>query len=118
RDELALQDLLGERILDLLLDGALERPRPVHRIEARLAEKIARGIIERHVHVALLQTLAQVHELDVDDRADLLRAERMEHHDVIDAIDELRAETLPDNLHYGAFHLAVVLLAGILLNDL
>src|SRR6478736_8759412 len=45
RDELALQDLLGERILDLLLDGALERPRPVHRIEARLAEKIARGII-------------------------------------------------------------------------
>src|SRR5262249_53890434 len=84
RDELALQDLLRERILDLLLDGALERPRPVHGIEARLAEKIACRIIERQVHVAFLQPLAQVHELDVDDGADLLRTERMEHHDVID----------------------------------
>src|SRR5215468_6585009 len=55
RDELALQDLLRERILDLLLDGALERPRPVHRIEAGLADQVARAVLEHQVHVALLQ---------------------------------------------------------------
>src|ERR1700757_4807858 len=65
--ELSLQDLLGERILDLLLDRALERSRPVHRIEARLAEKVPCCIVQREVHAALLQALAQVDELDVDD---------------------------------------------------
>src|SRR5215469_14713025 len=37
RDELALQDLLSERILDLLLDGALERSCTIDGVEARLA---------------------------------------------------------------------------------
>jgi hypothetical protein len=45
--ELPFQDPLRERILDLLLDRALQGPRAVHRIESRLADMIARRIIER-----------------------------------------------------------------------
>ena len=93
-DEIAPQDLLRQRILDLRLDGALQRPRAVHGIEARLADPIARGIVEPQLDVALRQTLAQPAELDVDDRADLLAAERMEHHDLIDSVDELGPEML------------------------
>ena len=42
--ELAVQDALRQRVLDLLLDRALQRPRAVHRIEARLAEQVARRV--------------------------------------------------------------------------
>jgi hypothetical protein len=62
-DELALQDLFGQRVLDLLLDRALERPRAVHRVEAGLAELVERASSSSS-DVALRQPLAQVPELD------------------------------------------------------
>src|SRR6185312_17191870 len=107
-----------ERILDLLLDGPLQRPRAVDRVEPGFAEEVACGVIERQVHVPLLQALAQVDELDVHDGADLAGAERMEHDDVIDAVDELRPEALLHDLHHGALHARVVLLPGVLLDHL
>src|ERR1700674_1773894 len=96
--KLSLQDLLRQGILDLLLDGALQRPCAVHRIEAGIPEEVAGAVVEREIHVALNQALAQVEELDVDDRADLACAERMEDHDVVDAVDELRPEALLHDL--------------------
>src|SRR5579863_707994 len=58
--ELTLQDALRQRILDLLLDSPFQRPRAIDRIEARLAQEVARAVIEADVHVALGQALAQV----------------------------------------------------------
>src|SRR5438874_7567557 len=118
RSELSLEDLLRQRILDLLLDGPLQRSGAIHRIEAGLPEAVAGGIVEHQVHVALGQALAEVEELDVDDGADLLRAEGMEDYDVVDAVDELGPEALLHDLHHRALHLRVVLLARVLLNDL
>ncbi len=102
------QNLLRERILDLRLDGALQRPRAVHGIEARLADAVARGIVQPQLNVALGQPLPQPSQLDVDDGADLLAAERMEHHDLIDPIDELGPEMLGDHLHDRRLHRRVI----------
>src|SRR5262249_10087635 len=107
RGERALQDLLGERILDLLLDGPLERARTIHRIESGLADQVARGVIQDQVHVALDEALAQVQELDVHDGPDLGAAQRMEHDDVVDPVDELRAEALLDYLHDRSLHAGI-----------
>src|SRR5437879_13828555 len=60
RRELPLQDLLRQRVLDMLLDGALQRPRPVHRVEARLPQQIAGPLVEPDVHVAFLPSLARL----------------------------------------------------------
>ena len=46
------------------------------------------------------------------------RAQRMEHDDVVDAVDELRPEVLLHDLHHRALHARVVLLARELLDDL
>src|SRR5262245_50619559 len=92
--ELPFQDPLRERVFHLLLDGPLERTRPVHRIEASFAEQVARRVVEHQVDVALRQAPPQVAELDVDDRSQLVAAERMEHDDVVDAVDELGTEVL------------------------
>src|SRR5579862_8025363 len=116
--ELTLENPRGERILDLLLNRALERPSAIDRIEPGLAEEVTRLVIELQVHVALDQSLAQIGELDIHDLADLLGPERMKHDDIVDAIDELGPETLLDDLHDGSTHADIVLLARVLLDHL
>src|ERR1035441_9681108 len=58
-DEIAAQDLLCQRILDLRLDGALQRPRPKDGIEARFADSVPRGILEPQLDIALGQPPAR-----------------------------------------------------------
>ena len=101
RPELSTQNPLRERVLDLLLDGALQGARAVHGIEAGFAEQILRGIVDGELHVAVGETLAQEAELDVHDGTQLALAQRMEHDDVVDAVDELRTEVLLHDFHDG-----------------
>src|ERR1700733_7567215 len=114
----AAQDVRRQRILNLLLDGPLQRPGAVNRVETRLAQQVARTVFEHDVQIAFLQTLAQVHQLDVDDLADLLGAQRMEHDNVIDPVDELRSERLLHDFHDRGAHARVILLPRVLLDDL
>src|SRR5688572_17826628 len=92
RPELAFQYPLRERIFDLLLDGALQGSRAVHRVEAGFAEQVARSVVQHQIDVALRQAAAQVAELDVHDGTQLLAGERMEYDDVVDTVDEFGAE--------------------------
>src|SRR5262245_27192732 len=62
--EIAAQDTLCERILQLLLNRTLQRPRPVDGIETCLREAIARGGIEHETDLALAQATLQILELD------------------------------------------------------
>src|SRR5580698_3834903 len=57
-DEIALENPLRQRILDLRLDRALQRPGTIYRIEARLADLVARIIIEPKGDIALRQPLS------------------------------------------------------------
>src|SRR5690606_40259751 len=92
RPELCAQDPLGQRILDLLLDRPLQRPRTIDRVVARLRQPIERRVLELEANIPVRETAAQVLELDVDDPPDVLRLERVEHDDVVDPVDELRTE--------------------------
>ena len=116
RLELAAEDLLRQRIFDLLLDRALERPRTVDRIEARLAEQSRAPVSSSSSMLRSSSRRRSSPELDLDDRADLLGAERMEHDDVIDAVDELRPEILLHDFHHRGLHALVVALARQLLD--
>ena len=79
--ELALQNLLRQRIFDLLLDRAFQRSRTVHRVEACVSQFVARSIRQMDANVAIGQPLVQVAQLDIDDLANVLAAQRMEHDD-------------------------------------
>jgi hypothetical protein len=67
--------------------------------------------------IAIEQPAPEVRELDVHDGADLRRAQRMEHADVVDAVDELGPEVLLHHFHDRGLHRGVVALAGELLDD-
>src|SRR5690606_28539505 len=59
RDELAGEDLLGQRVFDPALDGALERPRPVNRVVTHRHQLVQRLVADLQAQLALGQALAQ-----------------------------------------------------------
>src|SRR5713226_5228081 len=72
RREPAFENPLRERILDGLLDGALERPRAVDRIEAGLCELGERVFGDFELHLELRQPLLEIAQLDPGDVLDVL----------------------------------------------
>jgi hypothetical protein len=102
---------------DVLLDGALQRPRAEHRVEAGLGQFGQRGVADLQLHVQLRQALLQVAELDLRDAGDVLLVEGVEHHHLVDAVDELGAEVGLHLAHHRQLdHLVIV--AGHLLDHL
>ncbi|CAI09933.1 hypothetical protein ebB234 [Aromatoleum aromaticum EbN1] len=99
--ELPFQDRLRERIFDALLDRALERARAEHRIETGRRKLRKRRVRYLHRHVQPRQPLVEVLELDARDARDVLLVERVEHDDLVDAVDELRTEVGLDFGHHG-----------------
>ena len=75
-----------------------KRPRAVHRVVAFGDDEPLGGLGELDVDLALLQTLEQPADLDVDDLRHVLDAERVEEDDLVDAVEELRPEVLPQRL--------------------
>src|SRR5204863_8511115 len=88
----AFEDLFRERILDALLDRALERPRAVDRVETGLCELREGAVGDFEPHLELRQPLLEVTQLDLRDVPDVLLVQRVEHDDLVDAVDELGPE--------------------------
>src|SRR5690349_8045981 len=85
----ALEQLQRERVLDQALDGALQRTRAERRVVSLLGDH-ALGLgrqLERDL--ALAEQLLEPRQLQLHDVLDLLRAERTEDDDVVDAVEEL-----------------------------
>src|SRR5438445_4959133 len=92
RGEPAFEDLFRERVLDALLDRALERPRAVDRIEAGPGELREGAVSNFQSHLELREALLEVAQLDLRDVPDVLLVQGMEHDDLVDAVDELGPE--------------------------
>src|SRR4051794_6870507 len=92
--QLAVEDLLRQRVLDLALDGPAQRPGTQHRVEAAVRQQLlgSRGDLQRHVLVRQLGLHTGGHK--VDDLDDLVLGQLVEHDDVVDTVEELRPEVL------------------------
>src|SRR5699024_6653349 len=75
---LSAQDQPGEAVADLLLHEALERARPVQRIEALRGEPARGGLVHVQGDAPLAQALGDLLDLERDDAAELLAVERPE----------------------------------------
>src|SRR4051794_13370117 len=90
--ELADQEALGQRILDVPHQRALERSRTVLRIVAAVAQPGAGLGRELDVQTAVSQQVPQARKLEVDDAVDLVPPQAMEEDDVVDPVQELGPE--------------------------
>src|SRR5690606_16733501 len=100
RLEVATQDALGQGVFDPALDGALEWAGAVDGVVADGYEFFPRCVAQLQTQLALGQALAQTAQLDLCDATDLILAERLEHHHLVDPVDEFRAEVLTHRIHY------------------
>src|SRR5262249_39510613 len=94
RSVAAREDLLGERVLDLLQDGAFQRARAERGLVPELDELALRGVGELELQLAIAHQLLEATELNVDDAAQVVLRQRSEDDDVVDAIQELGAEII------------------------
>ncbi len=92
--DLAEEDLLGELILDLALDGATQRTCTENRIESSLGQQRLRLLGELDPHVLVLELGLDATDHQVDHLDDLVLSELVEHDDVVDTVEELRSEVL------------------------
>ena len=111
---LARQQLLGERVLDEALDGAAQGACAVGKVRTLGDDLLDCGVGEDDVHAVGDQALAQVVHQQLGDGCQRLAGELLEHHDVIDAVQELGAEQALELAHRATADLVCgkALLAG------
>lgn len=94
--DFAAEELYGEGVHQVALDGSAERARAECGIEA-VGGKLEEGLIaDIEGHAAFLKPFGKAGNLDADDLLDLFGAERFKDDDFVKAVDELGAEEVLD----------------------
>src|ERR1700736_229108 len=106
---LAGQHLAPERGLDFALNYSAQWARAIDRIIPVLCQIIARFVRQLQLDLTLGEPLAQAAELNLHDLAQLVFRKRMEHDDLIYAVQELRPEALAQDVERLLLHPLVVL---------
>ena len=99
-EHFTVEDFDGERVLNQLLDGSLQRACSIGAVVPGHEELMAcfRGEFERNVPVG--EQLLQVLQPQVNDVGQLLFAQRTEENDIVHAIEELWPEALPQHVEH------------------
>ena len=87
-----------ELVVDLVLHEPAQRTRPVDRVVAALGEPGAGIRRDRERQPALGEPLLEPVDVERHDLAEVVGGERREHHDVVEAVDELGLERLAHQL--------------------
>src|SRR3954451_18714096 len=82
------QHRIGERVLDVALDRATQRPRTHRRIEALLDQEVLRVVVEVERQLALRHRLPDPPQQQVDDLLDLVLLQLVEDDYLVDAVQE------------------------------
>ena len=111
---LAGQKLLGQRVLNELLNSTAQRTRTVGEVSTLGHNLVVGRIGELDVHAVCDQTLTQVIHQQVSDLGQVLARELLEHHNVVDTVEQLGAEQALELAHRAALDLTrrETLLAG------
>src|SRR5690606_18772110 len=104
-----LENHAGQRVLQVALDHALERPRAVDRVVADVAQPGERPVVDLDRDLARRQQRPQAIELYLDDAGHVLPRQATEQQDLVDPVQELRTERGPHDLHDRAAYLLDVL---------
>src|SRR5437773_2347763 len=110
--ELPENETLRQSILNILLDGTAERARAVGTITARRGDEPAVRLVgQRQPNPPFGQAAIELADHQADDRQQILVRQRVEHDDLVDAVDELRVQNDLDFLEDQLPALAIIALA-------
>ncbi len=107
--ELALENRERERVLQQALNRPLQWTRSERRIVALRRQNFPRRRRQLEGELSVREQLLELRELEIDDVLYLSLAEWAEDDDVVDPVEELGAEMLPQRVRHLCFdHRAVV----------
>ncbi len=110
RLDVALERLLGDKVLDLVRDRAAQRTRAVDRVKTSLGKVLLRGVGPVHGDLHVLHTGRDLTQHVVCDLGDFVLAQAVEHDDVVNTVEELRTNRVLQLAH----HVLLDLLKGAL----
>ena len=96
----AAEHLARQRRFQFAADQALEFTRTELRLVAFFRKMVDQRLIEGEHHALAGGVAGHTIELQADDMADLLLAQRMEDDDLVDAVEELGAEVSAQHVHH------------------
>ena len=94
--ELALEQFLGQRIFDEVLDRPTQRPGAEVGVRALLDQELLGFVGELELQALLLEPLADLAQLEIDDVLQVVVVQVAEDDDVVHAVEELGPEDLFD----------------------
>src|SRR5437762_1940446 len=98
-------ELLGERILDVTLNGAAQRARPVRAVLARdFDNPVHHFRRERDPQLAIDEVLVELRDQQRHDQPQVVVGQRLEDDDLVDAVDELGVERPFDFAEHHLVH--------------
>src|SRR5690606_23826955 len=104
------EDLLSQRVLNLLLNGTFQRARTAYRIEACFCQLIHHLFIQIQAEVPFSQTSAEQIQLNIGYATDLFATQWLEYLHSVTPVDGLGPGVCTYALHYGLFHRIVTVL--------
>ena len=108
----ATQDALAESVLDIVLDGTLQRTRTKLDVVALLGHKLLGSVRELERVAQLADPLVQALEFDIDNLLDGVEVQLVEGDDLVQTVEELRRELLAQTLLYDGPSILLVLLVA------
>src|SRR5438876_12246962 len=103
-DDPPLEDEAGQCILQLALDYALQRPRAVDGIVARVSKPALGALIELERDLAVAQQPLEPGQLNIHDPRHVLAAQAAEQQDLVETVQELWPERGAHQLHHLVPH--------------
>jgi hypothetical protein len=102
--DVAEQDLLGQRVLQFLLDHALQRPRAIGRIVALVGQPVDRVLGSRSSAILRSSSSFSSRFSWISTIGPCPAAQPVEQDDLVDAVEELRPEVRPHHAHHLVAH--------------
>ena len=87
------QHLVGERVLDVALDRAAQRPGAHRRVPALVDQQLLRLLVELQLQLVLGDLRADPADHQVDDHLDLVAGQLVEDDHLVDPVQELGRKT-------------------------
>ncbi len=100
-DDLAGEDALRQPVADLALDEPAQRTGAVRRVESGERKPFAGRGADVQLEPAVVQPLTERLDLQLHDPGELVEAQRIEDHHVVEPVEELRPEVRVHGGHHG-----------------
>src|SRR5690606_8358736 len=109
--DFAFQDLLGNRVFQVFLDGAVQGTCSELMVVAFFRKEVLGLVRQLNIVAKLNDAVEQFAQRKIDDLVNVFALQRVEHDDIVEPVEELGTERTPRRMLYRRLHVLFFRLA-------